>query len=132
METINCPKCNAILNNLKGPLVCNSCGYDEVDSLKQTKTEERKSPMFLRLPKQSKEGLQQMFIDIKGLATHKSLKDVPLVIHDHKFDSIEALKLVTYVFILGCIAGIGYILITDPASILLRLIGIWESFMGLF
>jgi hypothetical protein len=87
---------------------------------------------MLELPKQSREGLHQLFIDIKGLATKAPKEEIPLVIKDRNMGNIEAIKLVIYVFILGCIAGIGYILITNPAGLMLRLVQIWESFVGLF
>ena len=87
---------------------------------------------MLNLPRQSSDGLHQLFIDIKGLATHAPKADIPLVIKDHHLGNLEAVKLVLYVFILGCIAGIGYILITNPASLFVRLVQIWESFMRLF
>jgi len=87
---------------------------------------------MLELPKQSSEGLHQLFIDIKGLASKAPKEEIPLVIKDRQLGNIEAIKLVIYVFILGCVAGIGYILITNPAGLLVRLVEIWESFIGLF
>jgi len=85
---------------------------------------------MLEIPKQSREGLHQLFVDIKGLATHKPLSEVPLVIKENYVTIPNVVSAVIYALIFGAVAGVGYILITNPAGFIAWLVGIWQAIVG--
>ena len=85
---------------------------------------------MLDIPKQSRDGLHQLFIDIKGLATHKPLSEVPLVIKTNYITIPNVVSAIIYATIFGAIAGVGYILITNPAGFIAWLVGIWNAILG--
>ena len=85
---------------------------------------------MLDIPQQSKEGIQQLGIDIKTKLQHKPLSEAPLVLETPTSTMAHIVKLMFFVFICGCVAGIGYLLVTNPASLLSWIVGIWESLLG--
>ena len=85
---------------------------------------------MLDIPKQSRDGLHQLFIDIKGLATQKPISEVPLVIKEHPITLSNVVSAIIYATIFGAVAGVGYILITNPAGFIAWLVGIWNAILG--
>ena len=85
---------------------------------------------MLDIPKQSRDGLHQLFIDVKGLATQKPFAEVPLVIKEHYVTIPNVVSAIIYAIIFGAIAGVGYILITNPAGFIAWLVGIWDAILG--
>jgi len=84
---------------------------------------------MLDIPNQSKEGLQQLGIDIKTKLQGKPLSEAPQVLQEPTEGVYQFIKLIIAVFICGMIAGIGYLLVTNPAGFLTWLIGLGEAFM---
>ena len=85
---------------------------------------------MLDIPKQSRDGLYQLFIDVKGLAIQKPLSEVPLVIKEHYVTIPNVVSAIIYATIFGVVAGVGYILITNPAGFIAWLVGIWNAILG--
>jgi len=87
---------------------------------------------MLDIPKQSQEGLQQLAIDIKTKLQHKPLSEAPLVLQEPTMTSFHLMKLLIAVFACGMVAGVGYLLITNPQGFLSWLIGLGETVLELF
>lgn len=86
---------------------------------------------MLDIPNQSKEGLQQLGIDIKTKLQHKPLSEAPYILWEPTYNIYHFIKLITAVFIFGMVAGIGYLLVTNPAGFLTWLVGLGESILGM-
>lgn len=85
---------------------------------------------MLDIPEQSKEGLQQLAIDIKTKLQHKPLNQAPQVLKQPEISIINTIKVIMYVFICGMVAGVGYLLITNPAGFISWFVGVWEKVVG--
>lgn len=79
---------------------------------------------------QSKEGLQQLAIDVKTKLQGKPLSEAPLVLQEPTDTVFHFIKLIVVVFICGMVAGIGYLLVTNPQGFITWLVGIWEQVVG--
>lgn len=87
---------------------------------------------MLDIPNRSKEGLQQLGIDIKTKLQHKPLSEAPLVLQEPTDTILHFIKLIITIFVCGMVAGIGYLLITNPQGFLSWLVGVGEWLMELF
>lgn len=86
---------------------------------------------MLDISNQSREGLQQLGIDIKTKLQHRPLSEAPLVLQEPTEGVYHFVKLITAVFIFGMVAGIGYLLVTNPAGFLTWLVGLGEAVLEL-
>jgi len=86
---------------------------------------------MLDIPKQSQEGLQQLGIDIKTKLQHKPLSEAPVVLQEQPMTPFHLMKLLIAVFACGMVAGVGYLLITNPQGFLSWLIGLGEIVLEL-
>jgi len=85
---------------------------------------------MLYIPNQSREGLQQLGTDIKTKLQHKPLSVAPLVLSEPTDTAFHFIKLITAVLICGMVAGIGWLLVTNPAGLLTWIAGVWETVLG--
>jgi len=84
---------------------------------------------MLDIPKQSKDGLNQLAQDIKARYNHTEpqqiLEPVPISL-------VNVIKALIFVTICGFFAGIGYLLIVNPTDVLVRLAQLYELVIGVF
>ena len=87
---------------------------------------------MLDIPNQSQEGLQQLAVDIKTKLQHKPLSEAPQILQEPTMTPFHLMKLLIAVFACGMVAGVGYLLITNPAGFLSWLVGLGETVLELF